>query len=374
MAWIESHQQLLNHPKTLDLMNLMRWNNDTAIGKLHRFWWWCMDYAPDGDLRRHSASQVAAAVGVSKSQAEKFVSAMIHARWLDTTPYFRVHDWWQYAGPFLQRKHSRNPHVWRQVRDSYVTPCATSTVELDESCSAPVVQQEECSIPPTVQLVSCSSTPPNLTLPDQTIPNPTIPDLTKQKKQHQQQNSAADAADHDYEHPGRHQQQSPQTQALITGAAADAVGPGDFAYTPPLHAGPGNDLERIIYDRIGDNTPLSRLDLEKLIALKNKHGPKFYIACDRLHGSVTNPAAYLHAILEPKDATEALAAQACNARTPSRRDDFVPLICEQCGGSSVVRRSQLEQDAQAGRIYRCINYNHCPVTFSARTILEQEFS
>ena len=374
MAWIESHEDLLIHPKTLDLMNRMKWDTNFTLGTLHRFWWWCMRFAQDGDLRRHNASRLAAAVGLPDTQAEKFVEAMVQAGWLDTTPYFRVHDWWQYTGLFLQRKHSRNPHIWRQVRDSYITPSTTSAIELDESCSTPAVQQEECSSPPTVHLDSCSCTPPNLTKPNQTEPDLTTPDITKQKKQQQQQNSAADAADHDYEHPGRHQQQSPQTQPLVAGAAADAVGPGDFAYPPPLHAGPGNDLEQIIHDRVGDKTPLSRLDLEKLVALKNKHGPKFYVACDRLHGSVTNPAAYLHAILEPKDATEALAAQEWNARTPSRRDDFVPLICEQCGGSSVVRRSQLEQDAQAGRIYRCINYNHCPVTFSARTILEQEFS
>ena len=125
MAWIESHQQLFNHPKTFDLMNLMGWDIDTAIGKLHRFWWWCIDYAPDGDLRRHNASRLGAAVGLSAAEAEKFVSAMTQARWLDTLPYFRVHDWWEYAGPFLQTKHKRHPHVWQHVRDLYQGKCST---------------------------------------------------------------------------------------------------------------------------------------------------------------------------------------------------------------------------------------------------------
>jgi hypothetical protein len=66
-------------------------------------------------------------------------------------------------------------------------------------------------------------------------------------------------------------------------------------------------------------------------------------------------------------------AQGWFARTPSRRDELVPVFCGECGGSFVVRRSQLEQDAQAGRIYRCINYDwKCPVIFYARTILEKE--
>ena len=332
MAWIESHEELLIHPKTLDLMNQMRWDINFTIGTLHRFWWWCMKFAHDGDLRHHNASRLAAAVGLPDTQAEKFVEAMIQAEWLDTIPYFRVHDWWEYAGPFLQTKHKRHPEVWRRVKDMYqgkcstgdnhdLLPCTTipttqndrcSTAQTDqvhECCTGTSKRNEMCSASENLQTHRYCAVPPNQTLPDKTIPNPTIPDQTKQKKQQQQQNSAADAADYDSEHPGRHQQQSPQTQPLVAGTAADAVGPGDFAYTPPLHAGPGNDLEQIIHDRVGDKTPLSRLDLEKLVALKNKHGPKFYVACDRLHGSVTNPAAYLHAILEPKDATEALATQ-----------------------------------------------------------------
>jgi hypothetical protein len=45
--------------------------------------------------------------------------------------------------------------------------------------------------------------------------------------------------------------------------------------------------------------------MEKLVMLRNKHGPAFFKACDLLHSGVTNPAAYLLAILEPESiATE----------------------------------------------------------------------
>ena len=125
----------------------------------------------------------------------------------------------------------------------------------------------------------------------------------------QQQNSAANAADPDEERPGRHQQKSTQTQPPVEGILADTVGPGSCTYTPPLPAIPGKDLEQIIRDRIGYSTSLSRLDLEKLIALKNKHGPSFYTACGYLHGRVTNAAAFLAAILEPRDPTEVFATK-----------------------------------------------------------------
>ncbi len=290
MAWIESHQELLNHPKTLRLMNMMEWDINTTIGMLHRFWWWCMNYAPDGDLRRHNASQLAAAVGLPGAEAKKFVRAMLQARWLDTQPYFRVHDWWEYAGPFLQAKHKRHREVWQHVRDLYKEDCSTiPTPQNDSDSTAQTDQVHQCYTGTNEQIDVCSTSEnlqthrycavppnqPNLTLPDLTkpnltIPNQTTPDITKQKKQQQQQNSAADAADHNAEHPGRHQQQFSQTQPLVAGAAAVAVNPGDFASTPPLHAYPGNDPEQIIYDRVGDKTPLSRHDFGKLMDSKTR--------------------------------------------------------------------------------------------------------
>jgi hypothetical protein len=119
MAWIESHQRLLSHPKLIDLMYLMGWDVDVTIGKLTRFWWWCLDYAPDGDLRRHNPTRLAGAVGLPADQAEKFVHALVTARFVDTRPYFRVHDWWDYVGPFLQTKHKRHPQLWQRVKLLY---------------------------------------------------------------------------------------------------------------------------------------------------------------------------------------------------------------------------------------------------------------
>lgn len=133
MAWIESHQALRDHPKTIDLMALMGWDLDTNIGKLHRFWWWCVDYAEDGDLRKHNDSRLAIAVGLNSNQGKQFVEAMVKSGWIDREPYFRVHDWWDYIGLFLQRKYQRQPEKWQKVRDLYcstpaVTPSGTPGV------------------------------------------------------------------------------------------------------------------------------------------------------------------------------------------------------------------------------------------------------
>jgi hypothetical protein len=120
MAWIESHQAIENHPKTHELMGHMGWSDvDLAIGKLHRIWWWALDYAPDGDLRKYNDSVIGGRVGLYGADATKFVKAMVDARWLDRKPYFRIHDWWTYVGKFLQIKWKHAPDEWQRVKDSY---------------------------------------------------------------------------------------------------------------------------------------------------------------------------------------------------------------------------------------------------------------
>ena len=119
MAWIESHQQLKDHPKVFDLMCAMGWNLKETIGALHMFWWWCVDYAEDGDLRKHNDARIATAVGLNSDQAKNFVDAMCQSGWIDREPYFRVHDWWHYVGRFLNGKYSSEPKRWKRVKCMY---------------------------------------------------------------------------------------------------------------------------------------------------------------------------------------------------------------------------------------------------------------
>lgn len=125
MAWIESHIALRDHPKVLDLAAHMEWQDpDLALGKLHRFWYWCVDHAEDGDLRKYNDGQIGRAVGLNGAGCKKFVEAMVAARLLDREPYFRVHDWWRYYGPALRSKYKRSQQKWEFIRNLYVTVTA----------------------------------------------------------------------------------------------------------------------------------------------------------------------------------------------------------------------------------------------------------
>lgn len=76
MAWIESHQQLARHPKTLRLARRLAVSVPAAIGHLQLLWWWAYDYAPEGDLSRFADDEIADAAD-GEGSASAFVSELI---------------------------------------------------------------------------------------------------------------------------------------------------------------------------------------------------------------------------------------------------------------------------------------------------------
>jgi hypothetical protein len=102
-----------------DLRALTGWDLDTALGKLHRFWWWVQKYAEDGDLRSATPAQVASGVGVDPAKGRWLMDALRRSRFVDREPYLRVHNWWKYAGPYLRSKYKRSPERWQRIRALY---------------------------------------------------------------------------------------------------------------------------------------------------------------------------------------------------------------------------------------------------------------
>lgn len=125
MAWIESNQGIKDHPKTLLLASRMGWDVYSTIGRLHCFWWWCLEYAPTGDLRKFNDAVLAGSVGLSASEGSLFVTAMVEACWLDRgRNVFRVHDWVEYAGRYLRDSKFKNkPEKWQEVLGLYKVEC-----------------------------------------------------------------------------------------------------------------------------------------------------------------------------------------------------------------------------------------------------------
>jgi len=117
MAWIESHQELIDHPKTLDLCSLTGWSKDKVIGKLHILWWWALKYAEDGDLSKYE-SNVSMSLIREDIEPEKMLQMLIQVKFINENGL--IHDWLDYAGRYLYSKyHSSNPNKLKGIQKKH---------------------------------------------------------------------------------------------------------------------------------------------------------------------------------------------------------------------------------------------------------------
>lgn len=119
MAWIESHQKLERDPKLFDFMELMCVDINSAIGLLHRFWWWCVDHAHDGDLQKFNDKNIGRAIGLNSGDCKKFVESMVAAGFIERQPYFRIANWWKFTGKYLKIKYRDDPETWKNIQNLY---------------------------------------------------------------------------------------------------------------------------------------------------------------------------------------------------------------------------------------------------------------
>jgi hypothetical protein len=88
-----------NHPKTLELAKILKVPRVYAVGILEQLFHFTAEYAPKGDIGKHSDSRIAAAFDRDERSGTKLIRALIEARWIDVHPSHRlvVHDWLEHA-------------------------------------------------------------------------------------------------------------------------------------------------------------------------------------------------------------------------------------------------------------------------------------
>ena len=110
MAWIKSYQALEKHPKLLKFMKTLNVNQNEAIGIIHKFWWWCLDYAETGNLLDVDPEILGNTLGVPN-----LLEALKTSGFVDIKP-LRVHDWFDYTYEFLKLKyHTSNPEKYNKI-------------------------------------------------------------------------------------------------------------------------------------------------------------------------------------------------------------------------------------------------------------------
>ncbi len=106
MAWIESHDEMSEHPKLFKLMDSLGISQIEAVGHLHCLWHFTLKYAwQDGDLKKFGDAAIAkGAKWAGAPQA--LIKALQESGWLDE---YIVHDWKEYASYLIyQRKYNKN--------------------------------------------------------------------------------------------------------------------------------------------------------------------------------------------------------------------------------------------------------------------------
>lgn len=111
MSWIESHQSLARHRKTLRAAGLLHCDRHKLIGHLHSLWWWALDnVGTDGSLGCLTDAEIAEAAEWPVRRAREFVKALGDCG--APGPGFivgengsrQLHDWYEYAGKLIQRR------------------------------------------------------------------------------------------------------------------------------------------------------------------------------------------------------------------------------------------------------------------------------
>jgi hypothetical protein len=161
VAWIESHQDLRDHPKTIRLADILGIQLPTAIGMMHGLWWWALSYAQDGDITDYAPSLIAKAM-MWDGDPDQLIQALVdcgrkgHTGFLEMTDDGRllIHDWYDYAGKLIEKR-KEDAERKRSKR-----------------------QQSEC--PQDVQRTSNGHPTPVAG----TVPNRTVPNRTEPKNEH----------------------------------------------------------------------------------------------------------------------------------------------------------------------------------------------
>ena len=104
MAWIEVHQALRDHRKTIGLSKELNIRPVYVIGHLVSLWLWAVDNAPAGDITSIPADTIASA-SQWRGNGDRYLQALIDSGWVDKLKRrLLLHSWHNYAGKLVAQR------------------------------------------------------------------------------------------------------------------------------------------------------------------------------------------------------------------------------------------------------------------------------
>lgn len=128
MAWIELHQTIWSHRKTLMLADALDIQPLYAAAHMIHLWTWALDNAQDGDLTGLPPRVIAAGAGWA-GDAAAFIDGAVAAGYIDRVGAggMELHDWEDYAGLLMDQRR-QNAERARRKRQLYDDSSITATV------------------------------------------------------------------------------------------------------------------------------------------------------------------------------------------------------------------------------------------------------
>jgi hypothetical protein len=128
MAWIELHQSVFTHRKTLAFADILNVPEVIVVGHLAALWTWGLDNAPDGVLP--ISERIIARAAQWTGVATAFVNALISVGFLDETDTetIHIHNWERYAGRLIEKRKA-NAARMREARSKYAASTEEERVE-----------------------------------------------------------------------------------------------------------------------------------------------------------------------------------------------------------------------------------------------------
>lgn len=105
-TWLELHQEMPRHRKTLALARLLRVDRRYAIGLIIDLWTWGLDNADwEGNLTGMTREDIALALDWPPKKAAGLVESLINAGWLEEhEEAYVLHDWSDYTGKLSDKR------------------------------------------------------------------------------------------------------------------------------------------------------------------------------------------------------------------------------------------------------------------------------
>ena len=116
MAWIEVHDNLPDHNKTLDVAEALKMDSDLVVGKLIRLWTWALTNREDGVFKARDVTLIADVMRY-RGKAQKLVDALVCAGFLDRIgDGYAIHDWDQHVCMLREKREKVRAQTRERVK------------------------------------------------------------------------------------------------------------------------------------------------------------------------------------------------------------------------------------------------------------------